>query len=182
MDTIFNPLQYNYSTTADWPILSITEAKLNEALANLTLNTMFALQQWNTVVLVEIEETANVYSFAARKNLIIPYFLSLGVAIPFLILGGISMYQNGVSAIDGGFVQVLMTTTGSKTLEPAAAAGSLGGNENTSKDLPNLQICFGELIDHTGGSGEVRRAGFGTKDETAPLNRSATYGFRGGEK
>ena len=143
---------------------------------------MFSLQQWKTVVPVEIEETANIYSFAARKNLIIPYFHSLGVAIPFLILGGISMYQNGVSATDGGFVQVLTTTTGSKTLEQAAAAGCLGGNESISKDLLDLQIRFGELIDHRGEPGEVRRACFGTNDEVVPLDRSATYGCRGGEK
>jgi hypothetical protein len=140
--------RFAYSLTSQWPTLNITEASLNEALANLTMNVMFSIQQWNKVVSVEIQETSNVYSFAAPKNLIIPYFLSLGVVLLFLVLGGISTYRNGVSAINRGFIQIRMTTTGSKALEQAAVAGYLGGYESISKDLPDLQIHFGELVDH----------------------------------
>lgn len=178
MDTIFNPNQYNYTTISNWSNLSITEARINEALANLTLTTMIALQQWNTTVPVKIEEALTFSSFAARKNLLIPYFLCLAVATPYLILGAISMCRNGVSAVPGGFIQVLMTTTGSKILEQMAASGCLRGDENVPKDLLDLKIRFGELVGIGDQAGGVRRAGFETDNEIVPLDRRAVYGIR----
>ena len=46
------------------------------------------------------------------------------------------------------------------------------------KELQDLKIRFGELI-HVGHdkAGGVRRAGFGTEDETVPLDRSTRYGI-----
>jgi len=159
----------------------MTETMINEALANVTFNTMAALQQWNTVITADIGEISTVYSFSAPKNLIIPYFLSLAVAIPFLVVGTRSLYQNGVSAIDGGFIQVLTTTYGSKTLERLAATGCLGGDENASEELLALRVRFGEMIERDGNSSDgnrIRKAGFGTDDEIVPLSRNARYGAK----
>jgi hypothetical protein len=177
MDTVFNPQRQNYTTLGILPTLDITEEKLNEALVNTTLNYMFGLGWLNTVVSAEVQETTNIYSFAVRRNLLIPYFLCLAVSVPFLILATISMSRNGVSAISGGFIQTVMTTTGSRTVERMAAGGCLGGDENVPQDLLDLKIRYGELVEQRDAQG-IRRAGFGTEDEVIPLDRSASYGIR----
>ena len=43
--------------------------------------------------------------------------------------------HNGVSAIDGGFIQILATATASATIDKAAAGGCLGGEESVPKSL-----------------------------------------------
>lgn len=70
-----------------------------------------------------------------------------------------------MSATDGGFLQILTTTSASKTLHRVAEGGSLGGEENVSKELKELKIKLGELNSGRG----ARRAGFGTEDEVAPI-------------
>jgi hypothetical protein len=177
--TAFNAYRYNFAT--DYPSFEVSEKILNEGLANTTLNVMYGFGQWNTTVAANVTEITTVYVFKVRRNLIVPYFLTLFVAILFLILGIISMHQNGVSAMDGGFLQILMTTTGSMTINKAAAGGCLGGRENVPKQLLNLKVRFGELIEkdnsNAGGqTSQVRRAGFGTEEEVIPLNREIIYG------
>jgi hypothetical protein len=63
-------------------------------------------------------------------------------------------------------------------LEKAAAGACLGGFENTSTQLEELTIRFGELI-HGFENHGVKRAGFGTLEETAPLTSGAMYGAVG---
>ncbi|KAF2670593.1 hypothetical protein BT63DRAFT_424523 [Microthyrium microscopicum] len=181
IDTPYNVQRNNY--TAVEPDFNFTQESLNEGLANVTFSLMFAMDQSNTTVEAQTWEPVNVYKFEPRLNLIIPYFLCLAVAIPFLFLGMVSLNRNGVSAMDGGFLQILMTTTGSKSLEKAAAAGCLGGRENIPKELLDMKIRFGELVEADGHgvgdtTGVVRRAGFGTEDETIPLTRNARYGVQ----
>lgn len=124
----------------------------------------------------------NAYRFSKPESLILPYGFGLLSSLPFILLGLWALHSNGVSAIDGGFIQLISTTTGSKELKTQAAAGSLGGRESIPIGLQNLKIRFGELKNKTkyevGGMGEeVRRAGFGTEDEVAPLTKGANYGI-----
>lgn len=83
-----------------------------------------------------------------------------------------------MSASDGGFIQLLSTTTGSSTLEGEAAKHSLGGTYNVPLTLNDLKIRFGELLttEKEAGAGSlIRRAGFGTGSQIKPLLRGARY-------
>ncbi|TVY34964.1 hypothetical protein LOCC1_G008078 [Lachnellula occidentalis] len=174
--TMFN-LAYN-NFTATGPVLSISQDMINEALANITLSTMYTLPIWNTTVEAKTTTYINIYSLTSPLNLYLPYALCLALAIPFLLLGANSLRLNGVPAIDGGFIQILTTTTGNRGLENAAAGGCLGGSENAPRELMDMKIRFGELVgpDDGGDKGGVKRAGFGTEDEVVSLRKRVVYG------
>jgi hypothetical protein len=56
---------------------------------------------------------SNICYFQNKLIFFLPYSLSLGLAIPAIVLGLIALYvQNGVSAISGGFIRLLITTVG----------------------------------------------------------------------
>lgn len=119
----------------------------------------------------------NVYVFSEKLQFFIPYFGTLVITIPFLILGLLALRWNGVSAAEG-FMQILTTTTGSKALEKASAGGCLGGEANMPEDLKELRVRFGELVGITGdGKRGIRRAGFGIENEVVPLRRGGNYGI-----
>jgi hypothetical protein len=175
VDTRFNTQRDNYTRQqADGPVFDTTKELLNEALFNLTISLALQLDYWNTTVTISTTEFINVYSFSNPKQLIVPYLACLLTSFPFLVLGLLSIRLNGVAAIQGGFLQVLMTTIGSETLKKAATGSSLGGDENVPNKLEKLRIRFGELI---GGDNrdDVRRAGFGTEDEIIPLRCGVPY-------
>jgi hypothetical protein len=58
-------------------------------------------------------------------QLALPYALSLVPPLPFIILGVISLSNNGVSAAGGRFIRVRMITTGSQMLTEVATGGYL---------------------------------------------------------
>ncbi|KAJ4339566.1 hypothetical protein N0V95_007756 [Ascochyta clinopodiicola] len=66
-------------------------------------------------------------------------------------IGFIALYMRnqGISAINGGFLQLLMTTTGRTSLDATLAKGlgTMGGYENVSDELRKTEVRFGELID-----------------------------------
>lgn len=158
--------------------LIVTQDLLNEALFNITMSLIPNFGWWNTTdTVVTITEAVNIYQFSRPLNLIIPYFLTLLLAIPILAIGVFALLKNGVSAVDGGFLQLATTTFGSPTLERLAAGACLGGSESVPQDLKDLEIRFGELVG-CGSEGKegVRRAGFGTRDETIPLTKGMFYG------
>ena len=175
MNTRFNTQRDNY-TRAEYegPVFDVSQDVLNDALFNATISAALQLGYWNTSVPISSTNYFNVYSFANPKQLIIPYFACLLLSTPFLLLGLFSLHRNGVSAIQGGFLQMLTTTIGSDTLREAAAGSSLGGEENVPEELKRLKIRYGELI-KSGADGDVRRAGFGTKDEVIPLRHGVSY-------
>ncbi|KAF2502749.1 hypothetical protein BU16DRAFT_498544 [Lophium mytilinum] len=180
-DTFLNTQRDNFGRSArDGPSFAVSQDILNDALFNVTMSAALQLGFWNTTVPVETTHTQQVYSFVSPRTLIVPYLTCLLLSIPFLYLGMNSVRLNGVTAMQGGFLQILMTTTGSKILEQAAAAGCLGGEENVPEDLKAMEIRFGELIcsetDTEGDGGAVKRAGFGTDDEVVPLTRGVAYG------
>ena len=155
----------------------VTPGLLNDCLLNITLSAITDFGWWTSNdTAVTQWQTINAYSFSKPLNLIIPYFLCLFLAIPILAIGSFALRQNGVSAIDGGFTQLITTSTGSAALKKLAAGGCLGGDENVPDGLKELRIRFGELVGE-GKEGLVRRAGFGTKEETISLAKGELYGI-----
>jgi len=125
----------------------------NELLINTTISALALNERFDTVNGTETR-TFNVYRFENKLAFFLPYGLSLALAIPILVLGLIALYvqNHGVSAISGGFMQLLMTTTGRGSLEAAITRGSgtLGGYENVSQELRGMEVRFGELVDLSG--------------------------------
>ena len=157
------------------PAFNITQDILNDYLFNMTSSVMIALGSWNTTANATISTATNVYRFSSPLSLILPYFISLGLALPFMLLGCIALFKNGVSAMDGSFEQIITTSTGSSILDKAAAGGCLGGSEGVPKELRDLKIRFGEFIGREE-PGRIKRAGFGTENEVVPLTKGAKYG------
>lgn len=182
MTSYFNKNRDSLDPLAD-PELAISADLLNEAVANVTLSVMFSLPNWKIKREVVDRSSRNYYSFSNPRNLFIPYGISLLVTLPFVILGIIALRRNGVPAIDGSFLQILMTTAASKRLNTQAAQGCLGGETNVPKNLEKSKIIFGEVIRSNShyatvglDDGVVRRAGFGFQDEVAPIKERARYG------
>ncbi|KAG4434704.1 hypothetical protein IFR05_009814 [Cadophora sp. M221] len=186
LNEFFGRVQKNTELSEHGPVISfkITQDLLNEILMNVTISTITAYGFWNTTVNATIDDLINVYKFSRPLNLIVPYSTSLLIALPFIVLGLWALYQNGVPATDGGFIQLITTSTGSRNLQNAAAGGCLGASENAPSALKKLRIRYGEVM----GSEEdrngrvVKRAGFGTEDEIRPLVKGAKYGVMKDER
>jgi hypothetical protein len=120
-----------------------------ELLANTTISALSYSERFDIVDGIETRNY-NIYRFKHKLAFFLPYSLSLGLAIPIIALRLIALYvqNNGVSAISGRFVQLLMTTTGRTGIESAIMKDSatLGGHENFSNELQDMEIRFGELI------------------------------------
>jgi hypothetical protein len=143
---------------------------LNEGLQNVTLSLLNSLKLYNTTTNATVSQSVNVYSFSRPCNILFTYIFLLIIAIPFLILGGVSLYSNGISAIDGGFIQLVATTRGSKTLDNAAGA-YIGGDVDIPAEMLNLKLRFGQLADGGSAIFGTRRSGFGTEHEIIRLSR-----------
>lgn len=160
----------------------MTQDMLNDLLFDLTMSAALQLGIWSSTVPTNITSTHQVYDFKYPRSLLGPYLACLLLSVPFLAIGLRSLHLNGVSAIDGSFVQILMTTTGSKRLEHAAAQGCLGGYENVPRGLQETRIRFGEFENledsayKSGNDQTVSRAGFGLEGEVRPLRRGVRYG------
>ncbi|KAH7319312.1 hypothetical protein BKA65DRAFT_99153 [Rhexocercosporidium sp. MPI-PUGE-AT-0058] len=170
-NSIFDKFQDNNT-----PSFNITEDMLNDYVLNVTTSIMVAYGRWNTTANATTFTTLNVYSFSEPLNLIIPYFLTLFVSIPFVVMGCLALMKNGVSATDGGFMQLITTNTGSAIIDKAAAGGCLGGDESAPQELKDLKIRFGEFIGRDE-PGRVKRAGFGVDGELTSLTKGTDYGI-----
>lgn len=137
---------------------------------------MIAYGNWNTSTNATRLTTVNVYNFSEPLPLIIPYFATLLASLPFILLGGVALWKNGVAAIDNSFIQTLTTSTGSAALDKAAAGGCLGGSENVPNELKDLKIRFGEIINRDE-PGRIKRAAFGVEGEVTSLTQGTTYGI-----
>ncbi|KAB8212130.1 hypothetical protein BDV34DRAFT_219346 [Aspergillus parasiticus] len=174
--------------TAWYSLFTVNEEILNSMLANVTISAINHFQLWPTSVNVTRQDFHTQYVWSRPLNLLLPYFLSLGVALPLAALGYWSLRQNGVPATDNGFLQVAMTTRGNYKLDQLARGGCLGGNHNESAELKNLEVQFGELVqpdrprsdmgpnDLGSPTTDVRLAGFAPKGEVAPLLVGKRYG------
>jgi hypothetical protein len=159
-------------TTGAAAIYNITSDLIQELLQNITIS-MLTLNQANISTKVQQTDFVNVYAFPHPLNLILPHFLSLALALVVVIMGGLALLSNGTSA-NGGFQQILCTTSESKMLHRAAVGGCLGGDENVPEGLRKLKVLFGELdsVDLSG----IRQAGFGFVGEAHQLMQGQTYG------
>ncbi|KAE9372515.1 hypothetical protein N431DRAFT_457224 [Stipitochalara longipes BDJ] len=146
-----------------------------EANFNITANIMQNILQNLVVSLLTIPNTevstevngvtyTQQYIFTPRRTLIVPYTTALGVSLIFLLLGLNALRRNGVSASSGGFIQILRTTQGSRTLGEVASKASTGGTENIPAELEKLEIMFGKLKGKDGSF-----AGFGVQGEVTSL-------------
>ncbi|KAJ8117316.1 hypothetical protein OPT61_g1458 [Boeremia exigua] len=93
--------------------------------------------------------TFNMYRFRDKLAFFLPYSLSLGLAIPIIVLGLAAFYTTNdrTSAITGGFLQLFMTTTGNTQLhELLTESATMGGRENVTDALREAEITFGELV------------------------------------
>lgn len=98
----------------------------------------------------------NVYRSQHHLTFFLPYGLCLVLTLPIVASGLISLRFNGVSAVDGDFLQFFMTAaTGKTEIEVAASRSSLGGYENISKELKKLKIRFEELLGNENMSAEL---------------------------
>jgi hypothetical protein len=122
----------------------------NELLINSTIS-MLALNRRFGNVNGTTSRAFNAYHFRNKLAFFLPYSLSLGLAIPIIASGLFAFYVRNqrVSAISGGFLQILMTTTGRTELETIIMEGSgtMGGRENVSEKLKRTKIRFGKLIE-----------------------------------
>lgn len=96
--------------------------------------------------------------------------------MPFIVMGCLALFENGVSAMDGSFMQIIATSTGSATLDRAAAGGCLGGDESMPQELKDLKVRFGEFVGRDE-PGRIKRAGFGVESEVRKLQRGENYGI-----
>jgi hypothetical protein len=145
---VFEQRLHERDRTYEFP--AFDSAMANELLINTTISALSLNQRFDAVNGTETR-TFNVYRFENKLAFFLPYGLLFALAIPILALGFIALYvqNHGVSAINGGFVQLLMTTTGRNSLEAVVTKGSgtLGGYENVSKELLEMEVTFGELIE-----------------------------------
>ena len=148
---------------------NISAARMEQLLQNITIS-MLSISPANVSTAVVQTNTVNFYSFHRPLNLLLPYFLSLASALFFVVLGLLALKNNGVSASSGGFLQILTTTRGSEALDRVAVKSSLGGAENMTRELQEMQILYGELTPKEG-STVVQRFGFGLPNEVTPLTR-----------
>jgi hypothetical protein len=169
-------------TMVSGPDIHLSPDDLNDALFNITMSTAIATNLWPVDTSSTILQYHNTYAFHPQKVLLLPYGLSLIVAIPFLLIGAWALWSNGVPAADGGIIQLLCTTTGSRMLERTAAAGCLGGDGNVPRELSEMKIRFGEIVGSGSDLGSkngavVKRAGFGVESELGPLRKGEAYGY-----
>jgi hypothetical protein len=101
------------------------EVLLNTTISMLSLNRRFGIVNGTT------SRTVNIYQFWGKLAFFLPYGICLGLSIPIIASGLIALFvrNKGVSVITGGFVQLLMTTTGRTSLEAivARSTGMMGG-------------------------------------------------------
>ncbi|KUJ24318.1 uncharacterized protein LY89DRAFT_727350 [Mollisia scopiformis] len=175
--TRFNTAFGHFSLSeSSHPSFNITQDLINEYLFNMTTSMMLAYSLWDTTANATKLTRVNVYSFSQPLSLVLPYFITLFVTMPFVVMGCLALFKNGVSAMDGSFMQIIATSTGSATLDRAAAGGCLGGDESMPQELKDLEIKFGEFIGRDE-PGRIKRAGFGLESEVKELERGDKYGI-----
>lgn len=90
-------------------------------------------------------------------RLIAPYFLALALAVPFLLLGFISLVRNGAPAPTDRVVDLLVLGATSEGVRDAAKDIQFEkgrGYGKGTKQLGKLKLKYGEFVH---GSDDVRR-------------------------
>ncbi|PSN59075.1 hypothetical protein BS50DRAFT_444163, partial [Corynespora cassiicola Philippines] len=121
----------------------LTPEIVEELMKNVSIS-IFNAGRASTPTFVKKTPWEPCYVFDDRKRLLIAYAGALGVCFVFLLFGFGAMFQNGVSAVPGGFLQILCTTTdGDGTLNQISKKAYLGGYEAVPRELKELKIRFG---------------------------------------
>jgi hypothetical protein len=124
----------------------------------------------------------NVYKYHA-SSLWIGYAIVVAVALIFLIVGGLSIYANGVSS-DTYFSRIMVTTR-NPTLDRLSVGACLGGDP-FPQELRRTKLRFGVLIEDDeerdiskrvdGVFGQkIEHCTFGTEGETKDIRKYGTY-------
>lgn len=175
----FHNYSFPFDQEIDPPIsFTVKEDLVNRVFGDYIVSMIPAFAAWNETINVTSFDSYNVYSYSSPADVWISYGLCLFFSLISIVLGSWALHENGIPATDGGFIQLLSTTTGSSKLQRAAAMKCLGGGQDLPKSLTGLKIRYGELVDmQVEHGGEVmRRAGFGAEDEDAPLKKGHKYG------
>lgn len=129
------------NSSSDKVDCKLNETFLNEGLVNLTIAAI-SLNLWHDVVDGNVTCLYNVYRLEHRLNFFLPYGLYMLLTVPIITLGLLALRHNGDSAIEGGFLQILMTAaTGNAAIERAARSGCFGGRENMPEELEKLKVA-----------------------------------------
>jgi hypothetical protein len=167
-----NDPTFDTSAVIDPRDLNISQITINEYLINTTISALtFNLGESPVPVLVTTYQAT--YQFSNLLIFLLPYSLSLFFGMIFVGIGVWSWMQNGTSAADGGFLQVMTATTGRTQMEDLVIAQQID-KDNIPKELLDLEVRYGELLDAEGVGTGV--AGFGTVEETKLLRK----GWRSG--
>jgi hypothetical protein len=115
---------------------------------------------------VNISSYVNVYSYN-QHNLIFTYAATCALSLLGVMIGFIALIRNGVS-YENSF-SAFMLTTRNRRLDELAIGHSMGAMPLDDK-LKKEELRFGLLQ-----GGNLRRVGFGTKDEVVPLRKGEPY-------
>lgn len=115
---------------------------------------------------------ANVYLFTEPLQFYAPYAACLVATMLIYVLGYRALHLNGASA-GNSFLQFVTTTSTSDVLRQLGQECSIGGIENTSKELKNTRLRFGtkSTMDESGASTGTSVAVFGVHVEVEGLSR-----------
>lgn len=97
-----------------------------EALLNMTISAAFTFNLWHRNITAITTTFPNIYVLAFPQNIKLPYALVLLTTSVCICIGFYSLAQNGVSAADNSFLQILTTTTGDSRLRELAEGSCLG--------------------------------------------------------
>lgn len=156
-------------------LFNIGEDILNTMLLNVTLATIPHYNLWTTPSNTTQHQPRQKYSFSRPVRLAAPYFVTLGITLPLLILGAWALRTNGVPATDSGFLQILMTTRGSPTVNHIASGGCLGGDPNVPERLRNLPVRFGEVLEGVDVNHGLRKRKLSTGNIDSPSSGSKVH-------
>jgi hypothetical protein len=170
--SIFNSARNNNMNKEFMPPrdLNLSEAMLNQFLANVSISAI-SLGTWRRLTPVNITKDRNVYIFSSPKSLIIPYAIALGLSLLCNILGIWALATNGEAAENGGFLQIMTTTRGNTEMDRAARKINHVREGGLEKELLDLKIRYGEMVEGCGACEGVEKtmSGFGTIKETVAL-------------
>lgn len=88
----------------------------------------------------------------------------------FAAIGIWSLWHNGSSVADGGFIEVMLATRGDTEMDRLVITSGIVTTNDMSKELKELKVRYGELVNGEVGE-EKGRFGFGTAKETRSLRR-----------
>lgn len=115
---------------------------------------------------------ANVYLSTEPLQFYVPYIACLVVTMLIYVSGYRALHLNGASA-GNSFLQFVATTSTSDALHQLGQECSVGGIENTSKDLRNVRLRFGtrSAVDDSGAPTGAEVAVFGAHEEVEGFGR-----------